>query len=88
MPGRLSKARPVPVGIPNGIRPGAVKCKVYRAGTTRASAGFLQGLPVVPTRGYICQDSSLVEWLTQSPGVPGSCSSAADILFSWCTHMP
>ena len=32
------------------------------------------------------QDSSLVAWLTQSPGVPGSSPAAADI-FPWCTHM-
>ena len=32
------------------------------------------------------QDSSLVAWLTQSPGVPGSNPAAADI-FPWCTHM-
>ena len=52
-----------------------------------ASAGFLQGLSGVPTRAYICHDSSLVAWLTQSLGVPGSNPSAVDI-FSWCTHMP
>ena len=46
----ITGARPVPVGIPNGTRPGAVKCKLYRAGTARASAGFLQGLSGVPTR--------------------------------------
>ena len=78
---------PVPVGIPNGTRPGTVKCKVNRAGTAGASAGVLQGLSGVPTRVYICQDSSLVAWLTQSPGVQGSSPSATDI-FSWCTHMP
>ena len=82
----VNGARPVPVGIPDGTRPGAVKCKVYRAGTARASAGSLQGLAGVTTRVYICQDSSLVAWLTQSPWVPGSIPSAADI-FSWCTHM-
>ena len=32
------------------------------------------------------QDSSLVAWLTQSPGVPGSNPAAADI-FPWCTQM-
>ena len=46
----VTGARPVPVGILNGTRPGAVKCKVYRAATARASAG--------------CQDSSLEAWLT------------------------
>ena len=46
-------AWPVSVGIPNGTRPGAVKSKVYRAGTARASAGFLQGLSGVPTMIYI-----------------------------------
>ena len=83
----ITGAGPVPVGIQNGTPPGAVKCKVYRAGTARASAGFLQGFSGVPTRVYICQDSSLLAWLTQSPGVPGSSPSAADV-FSLCTHMP
>ena len=41
-----------------------------------------------PDKGiYIYHDSSLVAWLTQSPGVPGLSPSADDI-FSWCTHMP
>ena len=30
--------------------------------------------------------SSLIAWLTQSPGVPSSSPAAADIL-PWCTHM-
>ena len=33
------------------------------------------------------QNISLVAWLTQSPGVPGSNPAAADILFPWSTHM-
>ena len=41
---------------------------------------------MVTTRVYICQDNSLVAWMTQSSWVPGSIPSAADI-FSWCTHM-
>ena len=32
------------------------------------------------------QVSSLIAWLTQSPGVPGSNPAAADI-FPWCTHI-
>ena len=85
----VTGARPVPVGIPDRTRPGAVKCKVCRVGTATASAGFLQVISVVPTRVdlYLCQGSSLVACLTQSPGVPGLGPSAVDI-FSWCAHMP
>ena len=82
----VTGARPGSVGIPHGTRPGPVKCKRYRAGTARASAGFCRASQG-SRQGYICQDSSLVAWLTESPGVPGSSPSAADI-FSWCTHMP
>ena len=54
-----------------------------RQGIGRVPAGPLRG----PDKGneYICQDSSLVAWLTQSTGVPGSRPTAADI-FCWCTH--
>ena len=73
-PGRLLKetcphfsdnvtgARPVVAGIPHGIRPEAVRCKGYRAGNGRVSAGFLQGLargpatcrdPIHPCQRYI-----------------------------------
>ena len=78
----------MPVGIPNGSRPGAVKCKVYREGTARASAGFLQGLSGVPTKVYICQDGSLVARLTQSPGVPGSSSSAYSAVVAYDRFAP
>ena len=55
---KLTGARPVSAGFSHRTRPGAVTCKVYRTGTARASAGFLQGLSGVPTKIYICQDSS------------------------------
>ena len=39
----VTGARPVSVGIPDGTRPGAVKCKVYRQGIGRVSAGPRRG---------------------------------------------
>ena len=81
----VTGARPVLVGISNGTRPGAVTCKVglYRAGICRVPAGPLRG----PGMQGIGQDnSSLVTWLTQSPGVPISSPAAADI-FPWRTYM-